>query len=154
MVTLKSFCWDLKVKLDCILANCKYFKCTQYYIVCNCINKKESISVAVADPGFPQGGGTNSKDECEKLLFAYFSQKLHEIERIWTLRGHVSLVPLLDPPMSSMPSIHLSTIYLWTSLNMSSNYITKQESLLVGCQPHICQQYAFEQVSVKFKYAY
>ena len=30
---------------------------------------------------------------------AKFSQKLHEIERIWTSRGDASLVPPLDPPL-------------------------------------------------------
>ena len=29
----------------------------------------------VAGPGFPQGGGANSKDGCEKLLFGQFFPK-------------------------------------------------------------------------------
>ena len=29
----------------------------------------------VADPGFPRGGGANSKGGCEKLLFGRFSPK-------------------------------------------------------------------------------
>ena len=37
---------------------------------------------SVADPGFPQGGGANPGGATHD--FAKFSQKLHEIERIWT----------------------------------------------------------------------
>ena len=48
---------------------------------------------AVADPGFSRGGGVNSKGGREKLLFGqFFSQKLHEIERISEWQ-HVSLAP-------------------------------------------------------------
>ena len=41
---------------------------------------------AVADPGFPWGGGANpgGMPTCD---FAKISQKLYEIERIWTLKG-------------------------------------------------------------------
>ena len=41
---------------------------------------------SVADPEFLRGGGANSPGEptCD---FAKFSQKLHEIERIWTPGG-------------------------------------------------------------------
>ena len=41
----------------------------------------------VADPGFPRGGGANSPGGASTYDFAKFSQKLHEIERIWTPRG-------------------------------------------------------------------
>ena len=37
----------------------------------------------VVDPGFPQGGGANSQG-APTYDFAKISQKLHEIERIWT----------------------------------------------------------------------
>ena len=51
---------------------------------------------SVADPGFPQGGGANSPGggEAPTYDFAKFSQKLHEIERIWTRGG-----PPLDAPL-------------------------------------------------------
>ena len=39
---------------------------------------------SVTDPGFPQGGGANSPGGAPTYDFAKFSQKLHEIERIWT----------------------------------------------------------------------
>ena len=42
-------------------------------------------TLSVADPGFPRGGGTNPPGEAPTYNFAKFSQKLHEIERIWTL---------------------------------------------------------------------
>ena len=46
-----------------------------------------SVKVAVADPGFPRGGGANSPGGAPTYEFVDFSQKLHEIERIWTPRG-------------------------------------------------------------------
>ena len=53
------------------------------------------LSSAVADPGFPRGGGANSPGGVPTYDFAKFSQKLHEIERIWTPRGaRVPRVPL------------------------------------------------------------
>ena len=52
----------------------------------------------MADPGFPRGGGTNSPEEAQTYDFAIFSQKLHEIERIWAWR-RASLTPPLDPPL-------------------------------------------------------
>ena len=39
-------------------------------------------TIAVADPGFPRGGGANSPGEAPTYDFANFPQKLHEIERI------------------------------------------------------------------------
>ena len=41
----------------------------------------------VADPGFPQGGDANSPRGAPTYDFAKISQKMHEIERIWTPRG-------------------------------------------------------------------
>ena len=50
----------------------------------------------VADPGFPRGGGANSPGGAPTYDFAKFSQKLHEIERIWAPRGgRASLAPPL-----------------------------------------------------------
>ena len=49
----------------------------------------------VADPGFSRGGGANSPGEAPTYDFAIFSQKLHEMERIWAPRGCASLVPPL-----------------------------------------------------------
>ena len=46
-------------------------------------------TTAVADPGFPPGGGTNYPEGAPTYDFAKFSQKLHEIERIWTRGGRV-----------------------------------------------------------------
>ena len=54
----------------------------------------------MADPGFPRGGGANSPGGGAPTYdFAKFSQKLHEIERIWAPRGGASLAPPLDPPL-------------------------------------------------------
>ena len=47
------------------------------------------VKSTVADPVFSRGGGANSPCDVAKL-----SQKLHEIERIWTPRG-----ASLGPPL-------------------------------------------------------
>ena len=54
----------------------------------------------VTDPGFPRGGGANSRGGGAPTYdFAKFPQKLHGIERIWNPQGaHVPLAPL-DPPL-------------------------------------------------------
>ena len=43
--------------------------------------------------------GANSPRGAPTYDFAKISQKLHEIERIWTPREGASLVPPLDPPL-------------------------------------------------------
>ena len=45
------------------------------------------VCLAVADPGFPRGGGANSPGGAPTYDFVKISQKLHEIERIWTPGG-------------------------------------------------------------------
>ena len=59
---------------------------------------------AVTDPGFPRGGGANSPGWAPTCDFAKISQKLHEIERIWTPKFYY-----VDPPLTR-PSI---VILLW-----------------------------------------
>ena len=57
-----------------------------------------SMCEAVADPGFPSGGG--GARQPQPIIWPNFSWKLHENERNWTKRwGFASLAPLLDPPM-------------------------------------------------------
>ena len=65
----------------------------------------KSLVNPVADPGFPRGEGANPPRGAPTYDFAKFSQKLHEIERIWTPRGRGECVPRerLDPPVKSMP---------------------------------------------------
>ena len=55
----------------------------------------------MADPGFPRGRGANSPGGVPTYDFAKFSQKLHEIERIWTPGGRILRAPL-DPPLVSV----------------------------------------------------
>ena len=55
---------------------------------------------AVADPGFPRGGGANFPGGRQHTILPKFPKKLHEIERIWTPRGGARpLRPPLDPPL-------------------------------------------------------
>ena len=60
-----------------------------------------SIYTSVADPGFPRGGGANSRGGGAPTYdFAKYSQKLHEIERIWTPGGGARLkFYYVDPPL-------------------------------------------------------
>ena len=54
----------------------------------------------MADPGFPGGGGANSPGGVPTYNFAEFSQKLHEIERIWSPRkGARPKFYYVDPPL-------------------------------------------------------
>ena len=56
----------------------------------------------VADPGFPRGGGANSPGGAPTYDFVKFSQKLHEIERIWTPGGGSARPKFyyVDPPLA------------------------------------------------------
>ena len=57
--------------------------------------------LAVADPGLPRGGGANSPGGAPTYDFAKFSQKLHEIERIWTRGGGARpKFYYVDPPLA------------------------------------------------------
>ena len=64
------------------------------------------IQKTVADPGFPRGGGANSPEGGQPTYdFAKFSQKLHEIKRIWTPVGEGGVRPkfyYVDPPLQKM----------------------------------------------------
>ena len=67
-----------------------------YNLIVNLVKlpNKDSADLAVADPGFPrEGGGAPTYD------FAKISQKLHEIERIWTPGGGTSIIYYVDPPL-------------------------------------------------------
>ena len=56
---------------------------------------------------FPEEGAPTPQRGAPTYDFAKFSQKLHEIERIWTPGGGgpASLVPPLDPPLDGMHAI-------------------------------------------------
>ena len=59
-----------------------------------------SLSISVADPGFPRGGGANPKGGRPTYYLANFSRKLHENEEILgQRRGAHPLRPPLHPPL-------------------------------------------------------
>ena len=66
---------------------------------------------SVADPGFPRGGDANSKGGCEKLLFSHFSQKLHEIEKIWIPGVRIPGTPLRSVNANDWGKSHLSNCF-------------------------------------------
>ena len=66
-----------------------------------------------ADPGFPGGGGTNPPWVYD---FAKFPQKLHEIERIWTLEG------ARPPPPRSANEV----VFLLLRLNVAETLSLRQ----------------------------
>ena len=57
----------------------------------------------MADPGFPRGEGANSPGGGGGATydFAKISQKLHEIERIWTPGGTRPKFYYVDPPLQT-----------------------------------------------------
>ena len=58
------------------------------------IKSTDEQMCTVADPGFHQGGGANSRGRGAPTYdFAKNSQKPHEIERIWTPWGRPSCPP-------------------------------------------------------------
>ena len=59
----------------------------------------------MADPGFPRGG-RQTLQRAPSYDFGKFSQKLHEIERIWTPKGGGGRP--LDPPMRKILRIKSS----------------------------------------------
>ena len=72
-----------------------------------------TLPISVADPGFPRGGGANSPGGggAPTYDFAKFSQKLHEIERIWTRGGGGGAHPkfyYVDPPLHFVMWIKLT----------------------------------------------
>ena len=68
------------------------------------IHKLISIREAVADSGFPRGGGANSPGGAPTYDFAKISQKLHEIERIWT-GGARPKFYYVDPPLTGVACV-------------------------------------------------
>ena len=70
--------------------------CFQYF--CDlCV--AQMVCYAVADLGFPRGGGANSSVGGGGANIPKFSQKLHEIERIWAPGGARPKFYYVDPPL-------------------------------------------------------
>ena len=62
---------------------------------------------AVADLGFPRGGGANSPGGTPTYDFAKISPKLHEIKRIWTRGGARPKFYYVDLPLGSTWPVNL-----------------------------------------------
>ena len=90
-----------KLRLRAIINRNKKYKITHTHEVHNFTHGSHwQISRAVAYPGFPRGGGANSGGP-PTYDFAKFSQKLHEIERIWAPGEALPSRPL-DPPLKGI----------------------------------------------------
>ena len=76
---------------------CRYLR--NSYCTLIVLNSLVATLVAVADPGFPQGGCQLSRG-APTYDFAKFSRKLHEIERIGCPGGRAPPVPPLNLPLS------------------------------------------------------
>ena len=66
------------------------------------------MPLPVADPGFPEEGAPTPRG-VPTYDFAKISQKLHEIERIWT--GGASPAPPLDPPLATALRSYFKQLY-------------------------------------------
>ena len=94
----------------------------------------EICSLSVADPGFPRGGGANSPGGAT-YEFVEFSQKLHEIERIWTPGGRVPCAPLRSA------TVCVSQIFLLVVLRIKMSLVMDQMTLL--CNMFSVQSFVF-----------
>ena len=57
----------------------------------------------MAGPGFARGGGANRPgDGAPTYTFAKYSQELHKIKRIWTLRGRPNVTVYAPVPTKSV----------------------------------------------------
>ena len=86
----------------------------------------------MADQGFPRGGGTNSPGGTPTYDFAKISQKLPEIERIWTPGGGASpKFYYVDPPLLKYSNV-------FTNANWIQNYNNKGCKVLYVCLSILC----------------
>ena len=77
--TFKSTLWNFKEQLTLnMIACCGIF---------NLVPVNVLVPLPVADPGFPRGGVPTPQRGAPTFNFENFSQKMHEIERIWTPRS-------------------------------------------------------------------
>ena len=75
---------------------------TRLWSIYTVVGPEFNRTMPVADPGFPRGGGANYPGGAPTYDFAKIFQKLHEIERIWTLKGGARPSrPPLDPPLNA-----------------------------------------------------
>ena len=64
-------------------------------------------SLSQADSGFSLGGGAKFQSG---IILQFFCRKLHENERVWTLRWHIPGAPL-DPSMITIFKVHWWLIF-------------------------------------------
>ena len=58
------------------------------------------LHIAVADPGFPRGGGANPKGGGgQPIIWPIFAENCMKMKKFWARGGGASLAPPLDPPL-------------------------------------------------------
>ena len=81
---------------------------------------------SVADLGFPRGGEANSRGGRQHTDFVKISQKLHEIERIWTPRGErASKILLCRSATGNENNNHTETNFPEWTCSRKLNYMLK-----------------------------
>ena len=107
------------------------------------LNLFPAFSIAVADPGFPRGGGANPKGGAPTYYLANFARKLHEKEEIWGQRGGVRPSrPPLDPPLhwhsvkdftqTQMQTLHVSGPLIYELVEVSCKNLVPTQARCRG----------------------
>ena len=86
----------------------------------------ENCHLSVMDPGFLRGGAPTPQGSAPTYDFAKFSQKLHEIERIWT-RERASLAPPLRSVFTSASIRSMWLLYPSISFTCWRMYVLGKE---------------------------
>ena len=80
--------------------------------------KYVQYTLAVADLGFPRGGGANSPGGRQHTILPNFPKKLHEIERIWAPGGGARpKFYYVDPPLISSFDCNVKFLLMMTLIN-------------------------------------
>ena len=96
---MSPFVWDLYIFVSTVVFSSaiRFYSQVKLHDTTTWTRKK---SLAVADPGFPWGGGANPQRGAPTYYLANFSRKLHENEEILGRGGARPSRPPLDPPLT------------------------------------------------------